>query len=158
MRRVAAEPGWLHRLFEASLAAKCVFAGIETLAGLGLLLAPAGAMAAAIGWLAERELVEAATGPVAARFLRAAQGFTADTQHFYALYLLGHGVLKLVMVAMLWLRIRAAYPASLVVLAGFIAYQLHRWSVTHGPLMLALSLFDLLVMWLVWREWQAAAG
>jgi len=158
MRRLPAEHGGLHRLFEASLAAKAAFAGIEALAGLGLLLASPGRLTAVIAWLSERELIEAASGPWAEAVLRAAQGFSPGTQHFYALYLLSHGAVKLAMVALLALRITAAYPLSLVMLAAFIAYQMQRWAVTHGPLLLVLSAFDLLVMWLIWHEWRTATA
>lgn len=157
MRRLAPEHGGLHRLFVASLAAKAAFAAVETLGGVGLLLTPSARVLAVIDWLAARDLIEDAAGPVAGRVLAAMHGVTPGTQHFYALYLLSHGLAKLVMVAFLARRITAAYPVSLTIMAGFIVYQMHRWTVTHGPALLALTAFDLLVMWLIWREWQAAA-
>ena len=146
----------MHALFDAGLAAKGVFAGIEVLAGSGLLLAPPGQLATVVAWLSERELIEAASGPLAARFLQPAQAVSPGSQHFYALYLLSHGAAKLVMVAMLALRIQAAYPLSLVAMAAFIAYQLRRWTVTHGPMLLVLTVLDLVVMWLIWHEWRSA--
>ena len=79
-------------------------------------------------------------------------------QHFYAVYLLIHGLVKLVLVAGLLRGLRWAYPASLVVMAMFVAYQLHRFSATHRVGLLVLSVFDLLVIALIWREWRLVAA
>src|SRR5262245_27155119 len=48
------------------------------------------------------------------------------TQTFGAVYLLSHGVAKLVIVGGLWRHQRWAYPFSLVFLIGFVVYQLYR--------------------------------
>ena len=56
-------------------------------------------------------------------FRSLAEAFTIQSQHFYALYLLGHGLLKFTMVLMLSRRILWAYPAAMAILAGFVVYQ-----------------------------------
>ena len=86
-----------------------------------------------------------------------AQDFSVATQHFYAFYLLSHGVVKLLLVAGLLRDKLWAYPASPVAMTLFIAYQLYRYSYTHGIGLLALTVFDLVVIWLVWHEWRARA-
>lgn len=93
---------------------------------------------------------------MAAHVTHLADRFSADSQHFYALYLLTHGLVKLVVVILLARRIAAAYPLAIGVFGLFIAYQLHRWSVTHSPMMLALSAFDVLLIWLTWGEWRGS--
>lgn len=52
----------------------------------------------------------------------------------------------------------SAYPASPVVLAAFIAYQLYRYSYTHSLGLIVLSVFDLVVVVLVWHEWCILRG
>ncbi len=47
-----------------------------------------------------------------------------------------------------------AYPASLVVLGLFILYQIHEIVKAHSVVVIAVTLFDLIVVWLIWREWQ----
>lgn len=47
-----------------------------------------------------------------------------------------------------------AYPASLIALALFIAYQLYRYAFTNSVGLLALTVFDLFVMLLVWHEYR----
>ena len=47
-----------------------------------------------------------------------------------------------------------AYPASFAVFGAFIAYQLYRYTFTHGFGLIALTLFDLVVMLLIWHEYR----
>ncbi|MCB2144224.1 MAG: DUF2127 domain-containing protein, partial [Rhodobacteraceae bacterium] len=61
---------------------------------------------------------------------------------------------KLAMVVLLAARVAWAYPAAMVVLGGFVAYQLHQWTISGSSVLLALSAFDLVMIALVWREWR----
>ena len=47
-----------------------------------------------------------------------------------------------------------AYPASLIALGLFVLYQLYRFSYTHGAGLIVLTVFDLLVMSLIWHEYR----
>jgi uncharacterized membrane protein len=47
-----------------------------------------------------------------------------------------------------------AYPASLVALALFIAYQIYRFSYTQSAGLIALTVFDVIVMGLIWHEYR----
>ncbi len=85
--------------------------------------------------------------------VRALSGLSVESQHFYALYLLFHGVLKIAMVILLARRVSWAYPAAVTLLGAFILYQLHHWTVTHAPALLALSAFDAVMIALVIREY-----
>jgi uncharacterized membrane protein len=40
------------------------------------------------------------------------------------------------------------------VFGGFIAYQLYRYTHTHSLALIALTVFDAIVIWLVWLEWR----
>jgi uncharacterized membrane protein len=62
-------------------------------------------------------------------------------------------VIKLAMVAALLRGLLWAYPVSIVVLLGFVFYQLYRFEFTHSWGLMALSLFDLLVIALIVREY-----
>ena len=48
-----------------------------------------------------------------------------------------------------------AYPLSIIVFAAFIVYQLYRFTFTRGLGLIALSLFDLVVIWLIYLEYRA---
>ncbi len=146
----------LHRLFEASLIFKAVFALVETLSGLTLYLTGSAAIARTVGRLTLHELSEDPGDHLALLLQKAADSLSVDSGRFYGLYLLSHGLVKLLMVIALQRRAAWAYPASMGVFALFILYQLYRYSHTGSPFLLALSAFDVLLIWLIWREYRDA--
>lgn len=148
----------LHWLFEASLAIKGLLCASETLAGLGLLLTPNLLIARFIFWVTHFEIAEDPTDTLANLTLRAVEYFPINTQHFYALYLLAHGGLKLTIVLLLWRRVLWAYPAGMAVLAGFVAFQVYEFLHAGSPFLLMLALFDCVMIVLVWLEWRALRG
>ena len=144
----------LHRLFEASLALKTLFAAGEMALGLAVWLVPSGQIADLTRRLTAHELTEDPTDRLAHLAMSLSAGITGSGQAFWAAYLVSHAAIKLAVLAGLYLRIRWAYPVAMVVLAGFAAYQMHRWTLSHAPSMIALTVFDLLVIALTWREYR----
>ncbi len=144
---------WLHWLFEASLVIKGLFAAGETFSGLGLLLTPYGVVITFWGWLTHHQLTQDPNDAMALWFQHLTQVFPIQLQHFYALYLLGHGALKFAMVIMLARRILWAYPAAMVVLAGFVIYQMSEFIAAGSLGFLLLSALDSAMIVLVYREW-----
>ena len=145
----------LHALFDGTLAVKAACAVLEAAAGLGLWLTPNARVHAYVEWLTDNQIAHHPDEWPVQWVLRQLSDLTGESQHFYALYLLFHGVLKLAMVALLLRGVRWAYPASVALLAAFVAYQLHHWTQTHSPALLALSAFDTLMIALVIREYRA---
>jgi uncharacterized membrane protein len=145
----------LHWLFTASLAIKSVLCSAEVVAALGLLITPNHLIARLIYWLTHYEIAENPTDTMAAWTQRAIEQFPVDIQNFYGWYLLAHGGLKLAMVVMLWARVMWAYPAAMVVLAGFVVYQLTEFAHTGSPFLLLLAVFDMFMIGLIWQEYRA---
>ncbi|MBI1171995.1 DUF2127 domain-containing protein [bacterium] len=144
---------WLHWLFEASLVLKGMFAAGETLAGLGLLLTPNISIINLVGWLIRHNLTQEPDADMAKWVHHVTEVFPIQVQHFYAYYLLAHGVLKFLMVVMLARRILWAYPVAMLILAGFVSYQMTEFF-RHGSIaLMALSGFDAFMIGLVYREW-----
>jgi uncharacterized membrane protein len=157
MKRVT-NPGLarvLHWLFEMSLAIKAVLTSAETLTGLGLLLTPNPLVARLHYFLTHYEIAENSTDTMAQWTQRAVSQFPVGTQNFYAYYLMFHGGLKVLMVVMLWMKILWAYPAAMVVLSGFVSYQLYEFILTGSPMLLLLAVFDLFMIGLIWQEYNA---
>lgn len=148
----------LHEAFEIGVTVKAAFAAAETLAGIGLFFLSTGWVKAAARWLTAGELGEDPGDRLSGWIMAAAQAYSVSTQHFWAAYLLVHGAVKLCAVAALLARVRWAYPLSILILLGFIVWQMQKWLVSHAALMLGLSLFDVLVIWLVWHEYRTMAG
>jgi len=74
---------------------------------------------------------------------------------FAAAYLIVHGLIKLFLVASLLLGRLWAYPLSLWFLAAFIVYQCYRYLHTHSISLVLLTVFDLAVVFLIWREYHS---
>jgi uncharacterized membrane protein len=130
----------IHQVFVVSVLAKGAHAIIEIAGGFTLYLFSADAIAR---WLDEID-----------RHDWLARHFPASEQHFYAFYLLSHGLVKSVIVFGLLREKMWAYPASFAVFGAFIAYQLYRYSWTHDLALIALSVFDLFVIYLAVHEYR----
>ena len=135
----------IHRLFQISIALKGVHALIEILGGVVLYFFSTDTI---LRWL-YREAAE--SDGFIARFART---FSSSEQHFYAFYLVSHGVVNMVLVIGLLLQKLWAYPATFAMLSLFIAYQLYRYSYTQDIGLLAITALDLIVMALAWHEYR----
>jgi len=83
-----------------------------------------------------------------------ARAFSVESQHFYAFYLVTHGLLKLAVVVGLLREKLWAYPACFVVFTAFIVYQLYRYSYTHDLGLILLSILDAFVILLAIHEYR----
>ena len=144
----------IHQVFRVSVILKGLHALIEIAGGLLFYSVSTQQILALVNRLTREELVEDPRDFIATHLLAAAQGLTGATESFYAWYLVSHGLIKVVLVVGLLREKLVAYPASLVAMAGFIAYQLYRYSYTHSLGLILLTVFDLIVMVLIWHEWR----
>jgi uncharacterized membrane protein len=144
----------IHQIFEISVLLKGAHALIECIGGLVLAFVSTSAIQNLVNSLTQDELIEDPNDFVATHLLSLAQDFTVSTQHFYAFYLLSHGVIKAFLVIGLLRNKLWAYPASLVVPGLFIVYQLYRYSYTNGFGLIVLTVFDVVVMGLIWHEYR----
>ncbi|MCO6186712.1 DUF2127 domain-containing protein [Rhizobium sp. L1K21] len=144
----------IHRIFKASIALKGFDALVEFACGLALAFISTQSILHLVSLLTLHELTKDPSDAVANALLQWAQQFSVSTKTFYAFYLASHGLVKLLLVAGLWKEKYWAYPASLWVLGLFIVYQLYRFSHTHGPMLIALTIFDLFVVLMIWHEYR----
>lgn len=143
----------VHQIFQVSVLLKGAHALIECLGGIALALVSTRSIANFVNAITQDELVEDPNDFFATHLLTMAHNFSVQAQHFYAFYLLSHGLVKVALVVGLLREKLWAYPASLIVLALFVLYQLYRFSYTHGPGLIVLTLFDIVVMGLIWHEY-----
>ena len=91
---------------------------------------------------------------IATHLFRATMHLASGSKHFASLYLLTHGLIKLALVAALWLDVLWAYPVTIFVFGVFSAYQVYRFTHTHSVALILLTVFDVLIIWLTWQEYQ----
>ncbi|HEX6758356.1 MAG TPA: DUF2127 domain-containing protein [Propionibacteriaceae bacterium] len=145
---------WLDRIFEIGIIVKGVNGLAELLGGLLLLFATPGGIHHLAVVLTQGELSEDPHDFVARYVLHTANGLTGSAVLFGAVYLLLHGAVKVVLVVALLLNKLWAYPCMIVVLLIFIGYQLYRIALHPGAGLVALTVFDALIVLLTWREYR----
>jgi uncharacterized membrane protein len=144
----------IRQVFLVSVLLKGAHAVIECVGGVALSLVSTATIVNLVNAVTQEELLEDPNDFIATHLLALAQGFSVETKNFYALYLLSHGAVKLLLVIGLLRRKLWSYPASLIVFGLFIVYQLYRYSYTHGAGLIVLSVFDIVVMGLIWHEYR----
>jgi uncharacterized membrane protein len=144
----------LDRLFEIGIIAKGLNGLVEVIGGLLLLFVTP----ARVHWwavrLTQEELSEDPHDFIANHLLHTASGITGGAVLFGSLYLLSHGVIKIFLVVSLLRNKLWAYPLTIVVLSGFVVYQLYRIALHVSFTMVALTVFDLVIIALTIREYK----
>ena len=144
----------LHRFFEITLLLKAVFAIGEIVAAIGVYVVPLETAADFVGAVTGAELARHPHDIVAAHLSEWARNLSVSTQHFVALYLLSHGAVKLWVIIGLLRERLWYYPVALVVFTLFVAYQIHRYTLTHSVSLILITVLDLVVIWLTWHEYR----
>jgi uncharacterized membrane protein len=146
----------IHIVFVLSILLKAVNGVVEIVFGAALLLI--GATTHLVQSMVRDELIEDPTDLVAGYIQHFLYPFLAHSGSFAAVYLLSHGLIKLLLAAGL-LRDRLwAYPAAIVLFILFIIYQMYRFSSTHSVFLILLTVFDIVVIVLTWHEYGVIKG
>jgi uncharacterized membrane protein len=148
----------LHRVFLVGLWAKAIDGALELVGGVLLLLIPPATLNALVIALTQHELVENPQDWLAMTLRYTAAQLSVGSQLFGAAYLLAHGLVKLGVVAGVLRGRRWAYPAAIGVLGAFIAYQVYRLSYAFSLGLLLLTIFDIAIVGLTWREYTQTSG
>lgn len=144
----------LHVAFEISLVLKAAFALAEILASIFAYVVSKHFLVTLVDAVTRAELSEDPRDFIANHLLHSAQALSLSSQRFTAFYLLTHGAVKLWLIVGLWRKRPAYYPTAITVFGLFIVYQLYRFQFTHSPLLLLITIMDLVVIGLTWSEYR----
>jgi uncharacterized membrane protein len=145
----------LHRTFEVGLILKGLDGVLEVAGGILLLIVSPHSISDLVHDATAHELSEDPHDFVARSLLHATGHLSGSATTFGAIYLLSHGLAKVVLVALVLRRKLWAYPWLIVLLIAFIIYQIYRITAVHFSWSLtALTIFDAALVWLTWREYQ----
>lgn len=146
----------LDRTFRVTVILKGLDGLLETIGGMVLLFVRPSTVNRLARTLTQHELSRDPHDYVARHLLRSARDLSHGATLFASIYLLSHGLAKVVLVVAVLRDQVWAYPAMMALLAAFIAYQLYRLVVVRVTLGLTLlTAFDVFVVALTWREYQA---
>jgi uncharacterized membrane protein len=148
----------LDRLFRVSVALKGLDGALEVVGGALLLVLSPGSIDHLARSVTQHELSQDPQDFIARNLLRATGGLRHGPAIYAGIYLLSHGAAKVaVVIAVLRDRLWA-YPAMIALLGAFILYQLYRLSFDLTAGLTLLTLFDVVVVCLTWREYRRAAS
>ncbi|MDQ0145966.1 DUF2127 domain-containing protein [Pseudarthrobacter niigatensis] len=144
----------LDRTFRISLILKGLDGVLELIGGVLLLLVTPAQINDLVRFLTQHELAQDPRDFVANTLVHLTANLSGSASLFGAVYLLLHGVVKIVLV---WAVLREklwAYPWMIAFLLVFIVYQGYRISVEFTWGMVLLTAFDIFIVWITWREYR----
>jgi uncharacterized membrane protein len=144
------------RAFAVGIMLKGLNGLLELVGGIVLLFLTRDRVSALVTALTSRELAEDPHDAIATTLLHlsSSQSLSDAGLRFAGIYLVAHGVVKVVLVVAV-LRDRIwAYPWMIAFLVAFIGYQLYRIQVDPTAALIALTAFDIVLTWLTYREWR----
>ena len=148
------EKKWFHWAFIFGAVLKAIDAFIELIGGILIFLVNKALVVTIVLRFTREELLEDPKDLIANYLVASAHALTVDTQYFIALYLIVHGIIKIVLSISLLKKKYWAYPAAITVFALFVAYQIFRWSISGSAWFIVLSVLDLIFIYLTWYEYK----
>lgn len=148
----------LHESFRAAITIKGIDGLLEAVGGAILwFVKPSALNSIALKFL-ELDLPFDRHEFIITHLYRATEHLANGSKHFASIYLLTHGLIKALLVVALWFDALWAYPLTIFVFGVFCLYQMHRFLYTHSLALILITVFDLLIIWLTWREYRDQKG
>jgi uncharacterized membrane protein len=144
----------LDRTFKVSISLKGLDGALEIIGGAALLFVAPATLQHWARSLTAHELAQDPHDFIARHVLHSASQLSHSTTLFGAVYLLSHGIAKVVLVVALLRGQLWAYPWLIALLGVFIGYQLYQLSYGFSLGLTLLTLFDAFVVWLTVLEWR----
>ena len=144
-----------HDAFEIGIVLKGIDAVLEMIGGMMLLSYRTQALNAWVATLTQHELAEDPRDFLATHVFSFFTQLSVDAKTFGGLYLLSHGLVKVVLVWAILKKKMWAYPLLIAFLGAFAAYQGYRFAYSGSALMGLLGAFDVALALLAWREYRA---
>lgn len=141
----------IRKIFITSLILKGFNSLLEICGGLLFLFT--GGVTSLLTFLIHGELIEDPTDFLAIKMQHILPYFSTHMQYYAAFYLLSHGIIKIILVICLIKNKLWAYPATIAALSLFIIYQIYRLYFGFSVVLILLTLFDLLIIYLTWHEY-----
>jgi len=154
MEKTRSTTGLLDRTFRISLLLKGLDGVLELIGGILLLVVTPAQIGALARFLTQHELAQDPRDFVANSVLHMTANLSGSASLFGAVYLLLHGVVKIVLVWAVLKEKLWAYPWMIAFLLVFVAYQLYRISVSFSWGMVLLTAFDIFIVWITRREYR----
>lgn len=154
VREIFRQRSLVHIAFEIGIFFKGLDGVLEIVGGLLLFFVKPETISRVVIALTQHELREDRSDVIASYVVRVANDFSASSQVFAGVYLLSHGVIKVLLVESLLRGRLLAYPTAIVFFTLFIMYQMYRYYRHPSIEMIALSILDVIVIVLTRLEYR----
>lgn len=143
-----------HISFEVALLIKGVNGALEIVSGFALLFLSPDRLDRLVCYITQNELAQDPNDIVSNFLVSLSNEFSISTQYFGVFYLISHGLIKCILIYLLMKKKLWAYPLTIGALILFIAYQLYRFTISFSPFFIYLTVFDTVMIVLVYLEYQ----
>lgn len=144
----------VHVTFRIGLVLKSLYDIGEILCGIFLIFLTPERMSKLITLISKNELSEDPKDFLMNYLVSFSHTFSHSMQHFTSFYLLSHGIVKILVLILLWRKKLWAYPLSVVIFIIFIILQMQRFSQTHSIVLLLLTFVDIIMIILTILEYR----
>ena len=155
LKKINKKNNILHKSFEIGIFLKGFDGILEIIGGILLIFLSPIRLNKLTVLLTQHELSEDSKDVIARYMIRLSASFSVSAQYFGVFYLISHGVVKFILVLLLWKRKIWAYPLTVVSLILFIAYQVYRYTIDHSMFLIVLTIFDIIMIMLTYIEYKS---
>jgi len=144
----------LDKTYEIGIIIKGIDGTLELIGGVLVLALSPQAINGTTRFLTQNSLQENPHNFIAVHIVHAGHSLASGHNIFAALFLLTHGLVKVVLVTCLLLNKLWAYPWALGALGLFLVYQAYQLITAPTLSMSLLTVLDIAIIGLIYREWQ----
>jgi uncharacterized membrane protein len=143
-----------HRAFEIGIFFKALDGVLECIGGALIWFVTPALLGVIFHSLYGHEIFRVTGEQSGFHFQAASEKLASGSKLFPSLFLISHGITKIVLVVAIWMDELWAYPLMILIFGGFSVYQIYRLAHTHSLLLALLTLIDIAIVILTWREYQ----
>ena len=141
----------IHEAFLIGIIIKALIGFFEILAGIGFYFS--GDLLHRVVVFAQLEVIRNPHDYLAMLVVRLLLHVPVNEKLFGMIYLVSRGGIKLALIVALLKDKLWAYPGSIALIVAFMIYQIYGILVSHSIFLIILTLFDSIVVWLIWQEY-----
>jgi uncharacterized membrane protein len=143
-----------HKFFQVGIILKGIDGVLEIIGGFLILVISPQTLNKIVYLLTQHELSEDPKDIVANYLIHAANHFSVSSQVFGFVYLLSHGIIKIILIVSLWKQRLWSYPVAMIFFALFGMYQMYKYYLEHSLGWIVLTILDIFVIVLTWLEYR----
>ncbi len=144
----------LHKIFRISIFIKGIDSLLEIIGGFLLLFVSPLLINNFVRLIFQHELIEDPRDFIGTFLINLSSNLSAGTRLFLTIYLISHGLIKLLLIIGLWKKKLWTYIAAEIVFTIFMIYQVYRFTFTHSIFLILLTLLDIIIIVLTGWEYK----